>query len=87
MSIKQFYSSTFAPNPLRINFMLKLKAVELNFIDIDISKGEQNTPEFRVISPDGTIPALVLDEGTVFTDTIAIITNSTVSNLRTGSII
>lgn len=73
MSIKQFYSSSFAPNPVRVNYMLKLKGIECDFIDIDIRKGEQATPQFKAVNPDGTIPVMVLEDDTIFTDVISML--------------
>ena len=73
MTIKKFYSSSFAPNPLRINFMLKIKGVDLEYEDINIREGEQKTPEFLAVNPDGTVPVLVLEDDTTLCDTIGII--------------
>ena len=73
MTIKKLYSSTFAPNPLRVNFMLKLKGVGYEFIDINILQGEQMSPEFKAINPDSTIPVMVLEDGTKMYDTIGIL--------------
>jgi len=71
--MKKLYSSSFAPNPLRVNFMLKIKGIDFDFEDIDIRKGEQKTPEFLAVNPDGTVPVLVLDDDTTLCDTIGII--------------
>ena len=73
MTIKKFYSSSFAPNPLRINYMLKLKGIEIDMIDIDIMKHEHLTDEFKAINPDCTIPVMKLDDGTTLCDTIGIL--------------
>ena len=73
MTIKTLYSSTFAPNPMRVNHMLKLKGVDYEFIDINILQGEQMTPEFKAINPDGTVPIMILDDGTKMCDTIGIL--------------
>jgi len=71
--MKKLYSSSFAPNPLRVNFMLKIKGIDFDFEDIDIRKGEQKTPEFLAVNPDGTVPVLVLEDDTTLCDTIGII--------------
>ena len=73
MTIKSLYSSNFAPNPLRVNYMLKLKGLDIDFIEIDIMKGEQMSADYKKISPEGTLPALVLNDGTTLTDVIAIL--------------
>ena len=72
MTIKKFYTSSFAPNPLRINYMLKLKGLNIDTVDIDMMKGENLSADYKKISPEGTLPALILDDGTTLTDVIAI---------------
>jgi len=39
-----------------------------------LSKGEQNTPEYRRINPRGKVPALALEDGTVILENTAILT-------------
>jgi len=73
MTIKKIYSSSFAPNPLRVNYMLKLKGIDVELVDIDITKGEQLTPEFKAVNPDCTIPVMLLDDDTTLSDTIGIL--------------
>jgi len=73
MTIKNFYSNTYAPNPLRVTYMLKLKGIELDFIDIDIRKGQQHSPDYKAVSAEGTVPALELEDGAILTDVIAIL--------------
>ena len=73
MTIKTLYTNAFAPNPLRVNLMLKLKGIELETIHIDLMKGEQLLPDYKKIIPEGTVPALILDDGTILTDVVAIL--------------
>lgn len=73
MTIKKFYSNNFAPNTARVNLMLKLKGIELDTVEIDLMKREQLSTDFKEISPEGTVPALVLNNGIVLTDVIAIL--------------
>jgi glutathione S-transferase len=42
-------------------------------VPIDTSVGEQHSPSFAAINPMGQIPALVLDDGTVLTESVAIV--------------
>ena len=44
---------------------------ELDFVDLE--KGEESTPDFLAINPRGQVPALVLDDGTILTETAAIL--------------
>jgi len=73
MTIKKIYTNNFAPNPLRVNLMLQVKGIEFECVEIDLTTGQQLSPEYKEISPEGTVPALVLNDGTVLTDVIAIL--------------
>ncbi|MFK7734101.1 MAG: glutathione S-transferase family protein [Pseudomonadales bacterium] len=73
MPIKTFYSSDFPPNALRVNYMLKLKGVDLDFVEVNMMKGEQFAEEYKAINPDQTIPTMVLDDGTVLNQVISML--------------
>jgi glutathione S-transferase len=66
------YTFSKAPNPKRLGYFLKLKGIEITATEVDINKGEQFSDTFKAINPDSTLPTLILDDGTVLTDTIAI---------------
>lgn len=72
----KLYHSTMAPNPDRVVYFLRAKdrldTVEL--IDISIMKGEHKSAGFRKISPYAQLPALVLGDGTILTESRAICT-------------
>src|SRR5689334_13075244 len=68
----KFYDCTTAPSPRRVRIFLAEKGVALETIQVDLRNGEQFTPAFRAINPDCTVPALVLDDGTVIPDAVAI---------------
>jgi len=44
----------------------------LPVVAVDMMKGENRTPEFLALNPLGTLPVLVLDDGEVLTESIAI---------------
>ncbi|MFK8021785.1 MAG: glutathione S-transferase family protein [Pseudomonadales bacterium] len=73
MPIKTFYSSDFPPNALRVNHMLKLKGVELDYVDINMMKGDQFTPEYTAVNPSQTVPAILLEDGTVLSEVVAML--------------
>ncbi len=73
MAIKTFYSSDFPPNALRVNHMLALKGVKLDYVDINMMKGEQFADGYKAINPDQTVPALELDDGTVLNQVVGIL--------------
>jgi len=47
------------PNGQKIIIALEEAGANYHYHSIDITKGEQHAPQFRAISPDGKIPALV----------------------------
>lgn len=47
------------PNGQKVTIALEEAGANYNYHPVDISRGEQHTPQFRSISPDGKIPALV----------------------------
>jgi len=49
------------PNGQKIIIALEEAGATYRYHPIGISRGEQKTPEFRAISPDGKIPALVIN--------------------------
>ncbi len=67
-----FYDCTPAPSPRRARIVLAEKGIAHDVKIVDLSKGEQLTPEFRAINPACTVPALVLDDGAVLTDNAGI---------------
>jgi len=67
-----FYDCTPAPSPRRARIVLAEKGIAHDVRIVDLSKGEQLTPEFAAINPACTVPALVLDDGTVLTDNAGI---------------
>lgn len=68
----KLYTFDIAPNPRRVGLFLKEKGVSLDTIPVDLGKGEQFSSPLIDVNPDSTVPALVLDDGTVLTDVIAI---------------
>lgn len=66
------YSFSKAPNPKRLGYFLKFKGIDIETTEVDINKGEHFSDAFKAINPDSTLPTLILDDGTVLTDTIAI---------------
>ena len=68
----KLYISEGAPNPRRITVLLAEKNIDLELIETTIMKGMHKTPEYRRIAPNGRIPALELDDGSVILETVAI---------------
>jgi glutathione S-transferase len=70
----KLYAYDAAPNPQRLAIFLKLKGIEIETQQVDMTSGEQLTDAYRQINPVGTVPALVLDDGTVLTEVIGMYT-------------
>lgn len=73
MPIETFYSSDFPPSALRVNYMLKYKGVDLPYTDINMMNGEQRSADYAAINPAQTVPAIVLDDGTVLSQVIGML--------------
>jgi glutathione S-transferase len=68
----KLYDSKFAPNPRRARIFLAEKGISLPTEQIDIAARQHKTPEYAAINPLQRMPALVLDDGTIITESIAI---------------
>lgn len=51
------------PNPAKIALFLEESGLPYELIPVDTSKGEQHTPAFRRINPNGKVPAIVDTDG------------------------
>ena len=58
---------------LRVRIALNLKGILTEDHAIDLLGGQQARPEFKALNPQMTVPALVLDDGTVLFQSMAII--------------
>jgi len=68
----KLYDSKQAPNPRRARIFLAEKGIVLPTEQVDIMAMQHKTPEYTAINPLQRMPALVLDDGTVITESIAI---------------
>lgn len=68
----KLYDCTTAPSPRRVRIFLAEKGIELPTVQVDLRSGEHLQPPFRAVNPYCTVPALELDDGTVFRSTAAI---------------
>ena len=59
--IRFYYHPT--PNPAKIALFLEETGLPYEVVPVDTSKGQQHTPEFRKINPNGKVPAIVDTEG------------------------
>ena len=66
----KLYTYDPAPNPQRLGLFLKYKGIEIETQQVDMMSGEQLQDAYRTIVPDQTLPALVLDDGTLLTEVV-----------------
>jgi glutathione S-transferase len=60
------------PNSYRTRIFMAEKGIELPMVQLDFGKREHKSPEFLKLNSLGQVPVLVLDDGSVITESIAI---------------
>jgi glutathione S-transferase len=68
----KLYSASRAPNPRRVLIYLAEKRLSVPICEVDLGALEQRSDEFTAINPFQRTPALVLDEGSILCESIAI---------------
>ena len=67
----KLYTYEMAPNPKRLALLLAYKGVDIEKETVDLgAPREQLSEAYRAINPSCTVPCLVLDDGTVMTETV-----------------
>lgn len=66
----KLYSSSFSPYAARVRAQIRLKNLP---IAIEPPPGGLRTAEYRAVNPTGKVPALVLDDGRVLPESVAIL--------------
>jgi glutathione S-transferase len=61
-----------APNPRRVRIFLAEKHISVAFEEADLIAGELRTPAFSDLNPLQRVPVLILDYGTVISESVAI---------------
>ena len=70
----KIYETQSAPNPRRVRMFLAEKNIEMDYVQLDLQKGENLSAEMRAKNPLGKVPVLELDDGTCIAETDAICT-------------
>src|SRR5205085_16424 len=68
----KLYDGGRAPNPRRTRIFLAEKGIKLPIETIDLSAMQHKSSDYAAVNPLMRVPALVLDNGTVITESIAI---------------
>ena len=66
------YDGGRAPNPRRVRIFLAEKGIEVPMKSVDMTALGHRSPEITALNPFQRLPVLVLDDGTVLTETVAI---------------
>jgi GST-like protein len=61
----KFYFN-LAPNPTKVALMLEETGLPYEIVPVDTRRGDQHTPAFRAVNPNGKVPAIVDGDVTVF---------------------
>ncbi|MCC7122009.1 MAG: glutathione S-transferase [Gammaproteobacteria bacterium] len=68
----KLYDFELAPNPRRVRMFLAEKGITLPMVQVNLRHGEQFGEDFKRDNPAMLVPALVLDDGSLLTETMAI---------------
>ncbi|MBV8836069.1 MAG: glutathione S-transferase [Alphaproteobacteria bacterium] len=68
----KLYDGGRAPNPRRVRIFLAEKGIQVPIERVDLAALEHKSDEFTALNPLQRVPVLVLDDGTVITESIAI---------------
>lgn len=68
----KLYDFALAPNPRRVRMFLAEKGIKVPTEQINTREKEQFSEAFMKVNPRGTVPALVLDDGTTITESVSI---------------
>jgi len=70
MKLHGYYRSTAA---YRVRIALSLKGLNAEHLSCHLQKGEQRAPDYLAINPQGLVPVLQGEDGTILTQSLAII--------------
>jgi glutathione S-transferase len=68
----KLYDGGRAPNPRRVRIFLAEKGIKIPTEQVDLGTLQQRSEAYTAINPLQRVPALVLDDGTVITESVAI---------------
>jgi glutathione S-transferase len=68
----KLYDGGRAPNPRRVRIFLAEKGIKIPTEQVDLGALQQRSEAYSAINPMQRVPALVLDDGTVIAESIAI---------------
>lgn len=66
------YESKGSPNARRVRFFIAEKGIQIPMKPVDLGAKEQFSEAYKAINPRSQVPALVLTDGTIITEVLAI---------------
>lgn len=66
----KLYTFPPAPNPKRLDIFMAEKGIDIETTNVDLMAGEHRKEPYLSLNPWGTVPILILDDGTVMTEVI-----------------
>lgn len=69
----KLYTFFRGSSPFRVRIALNLKVLSYEPAFVHLARGEQRKPAYSAVNPQSLVPALVLDDGHVLTQSLAII--------------
>lgn len=69
----RLYSFWRSTTSFRVRAALNLKGLAHELVPVDLVAGDQRRDDYRALNPNAGVPTLVLDDGTVLTQSLAII--------------
>jgi glutathione S-transferase len=68
----QLYDFKMAPNARRVRVFVAEKGLDIPRVEIDLASRAQLNDDYRRINPLAEVPSLILDDGTIITESTAI---------------
>ncbi len=69
----KLYSYWRSTTSYRVRAALNLKSIAYELVPVDLVAGQQRDEDYRALNPNAGVPTLVLDDGTVLTQSMAIL--------------
>jgi len=69
----RLYDFPDSGNGYKVRLLLTQLGIAFEYVTVDILAGETRTPEFLAINPNGRIPTVILNDGTVLAESNAIL--------------